>query len=86
MRHLSVLCLALMLGACASTPAPAPASATLPPPVKQVCITPALWTMQQQADLANALAPIPQASAIWVLELDWQRMRDEANACLKAQR
>lgn len=89
MNRLSALCLALMLAACASTPAPAPASppqTALPPPVKQVCIPVTPWTMQQQADLANALAPIPETSPIVRLLLDWEKMRDEAKACIKARR
>lgn len=71
---LAVSVLALLLAGCAAKPIDVTLAC---PPLRA-------WTAQEQKDLAAALAPVPQSSPIWTLELDWQATRDAIRACQKA--
>jgi hypothetical protein len=57
--------------------------ATTPPTNSVVvrCGINSAWSAAEQLDLADALDPIPVASPIWHLEMDWQAMRDANKAC-----
>lgn len=68
----AALILCLFLGGCV-TPIASPA--VCPP------VTP--WSPQEQQNLALALQPFPGDSPLWMLEKDWQTMRDDLRACQK---
>lgn len=73
MRRWTILA-ALVLASCASPP---------PADVRVECPPIRTWTPAEQAALAAALSAIPEGSVVWVLERDWQSMRDAARACKK---
>lgn len=74
MRKLAAIVTFAILAGCAS-----------PPPIDVTIACPPLrtWTPAEQAALAAALTPIPEASPIWTMEKDWQAMRDAIRACQK---
>lgn len=91
MRPLLALAACALLAACGTHPADAPPISSAPAPViktvvKQVCITPTPWSKADQTKLALALVSLSDSSIVWTLYHDWQRTRDEENACLAAQK
>lgn len=91
MRTLALTAALLLLCGCISEPplAPPPAVAVAPPVtqmVEQVCskIDPT-WTDAEFKALADELAPIPPASAIIKMALEWKRLRDDTLACQASQ-
>ena len=64
--------------ACAGVPVSPP-----PADVRVECPPIRTWTPAEQTALAAALSAIPEGSVVWVLERDWQSMRDAARACKK---
>ena len=75
MKRLAPLAIALFLGGCAWDAAPTP----IPAPTQ--CVPKRAWTGAEMTALAGALAPLPDTSILFVLEADWQRMRDDPHAC-----
>jgi hypothetical protein len=60
----------------------------IPPPVvavKQVCPAVKTWQPAELGMLATSMAAVPMASPIWIMEMEWQSLRDQARACTKAQ-
>jgi hypothetical protein len=51
------------------------------PLAAQQCVPKRTWTRAEQTALADALASVPPDSILFVLESDWQRMRDNPNTC-----
>jgi len=76
MRYIATLAAALLLGGCAGDAPPDTAPITT-----QRCVPKRTWTPDEMIALANALTPIPDTSILFVLEADWQRMRDDPHTC-----
>lgn len=92
-RPITLVLVALLLGACAvqrasqppATVAPiASVAKTLTVPVIRVCPHKTAWSDSQFDALASAMAALPANSPIWDLEKDWQKMRDADDACANA--
>lgn len=91
MRTLALAAALVLLCGCASEPplAPPPAVAVTPPVtqvVEQVCSkVDATWTDAEFKALAGEISPIPPASTIIKMALEWKRLRDDAVACQTSQ-
>ena len=72
MPRVVLVCAALVLAGCGTTPAPAPAS---------VCAPFRAWSDADMKALARALAPVPEDSVIMRMALDWRRYYGDAKAC-----
>ena len=71
--HMLLLCAAISLAGCGTTPPPAPAQPICPPF--------RAWSDADLASLGNALQPIPEGSPIMRMALDWRRYYGDAKAC-----
>jgi hypothetical protein len=77
MRAGLILCAALALSACATSPNPQPTTAP-------VCAPFRAWSDDDLKSLGQALAPIPEGSPIMRMALDWRRYYGDAKACASA--
>ena len=78
-----VLCAALSLAGCSSTPQVPSAPTTV---VRTVCPPLRAWSGADMKALAEALAPVPDNSIIMRMALDWRRYYGDAKACGSAQK
>lgn len=94
MRHpLTLVLVAVLLAACGVQRVVAPPVSVAPVAavaqsvtvqVRRVCPVKTHWPDSKFDALADAMAAVPANSVIWDLERDWQKMRDEDDACASA--
>jgi hypothetical protein len=75
-----LMCAALALAGCGTTPAPvaSPVTATAP---QAVCAPFRAWSDADLKALAEALKPVPEDSIIMRMALDWRRYYGDAKGC-----
>lgn len=93
MRLTAALLTAILLSGCVGSALTEPGAqdATVPPKTKPIavpklpCPKPDTWTPAELKALGAALSPLKDDPSLTKEVLEWQRLRNEAHACLAAQ-